>query len=78
LYEQVRKNPGSSKLQDDLKLLRKKIKRKIRHEAKEQGLKALVSKNPESRGTSTWPLLLLKPVMILFLHSLLSMNILHL
>jgi len=34
---------------------------------------------PESRGTlSTWPLLLLKPVMILFLHSLLSMSILHL
>jgi len=47
--KQVRKIPGSSKLQNDLKLLRKKIKSKIRHEAKEQGLKALVSKNPREQ-----------------------------
>jgi len=44
--KQLSRNPSSSQLQEKLKLLRKKVKSKIRHEAKEQGLKALASKNP--------------------------------
>ena len=34
--KQLSRNPSSSQLQDELKLLRKKVKSKIRHEAKEQ------------------------------------------
>jgi len=52
--KQFSKNPESSELQDDLKLLRKKIKSKIRHEAKEQGLKALASKNPGEPPGEPW------------------------
>ena len=45
LAKQVSKNLGSYKLQDDLKLLRKRVTSKIWRKVKEQGLKALASNN---------------------------------
>ena len=48
IAKQLSRNPSSSQLQDELKLLRKKIKSKIRYKAKEQGLKARASKNPRN------------------------------
>ena len=46
LAKQFKKNPGSSTLKEDLKLAQRRMKSRIRREAKEQATQALNSSNP--------------------------------
>jgi len=46
LSKQFKKNPGSSSLKQDLKSAQKKVKSRIRREAKEQAAQVLKSSNP--------------------------------
>jgi len=46
LAKQFKKNPGSSTLKEDLKLAQRRVKSRIRREAKEQATQALNSSNP--------------------------------
>ena len=78
LAKQFKKNPGSSTLKEDLKLAQRRMKSRIRREAKEQATQALNSSNPVDAWNyikrATLPL---KEVKTLYHHLTLSTSILR-